>query len=107
MSLLRRFGAARGVLGAAAGLAGAGVVAGAGVTAGLVVGTAGLVGETASVARRGAHASLSLAHAADAQWGGFGVTPKFPQPASVDLLLRHARRTGSDTSLSIARSALV
>ncbi|SDN77421.1 cation-translocating P-type ATPase [Geodermatophilus sp. DSM 45219] len=57
MSLLRRFGAARGVLGAAAGLAGAGVVAGAGVTA-------GLVGETASVARRGAHASLSLAHAA-------------------------------------------
>ncbi|MBK6309679.1 MAG: thioredoxin domain-containing protein [Candidatus Microthrix sp.] len=51
-------------------------------------------------------AVLSLAHAADAQWGGFGVTPKFPQPASVDLLLRHARRTGSDTSLSIARSAL-
>jgi cation-transporting ATPase I len=64
MALLRRFGAARSALGAAAGLAAAGVVAGAGVTAGLVGGTAGLVGETASVARRGARASLSLAHAA-------------------------------------------
>ncbi|WP_448608899.1 HAD-IC family P-type ATPase [Geodermatophilus sp. URMC 60] len=64
MSLLRRIGAARGVLDAAAGLAGAGLVAGAGVTAGLVGGTAGLLGETASVARRGARASLSLAHAA-------------------------------------------
>ncbi|MGY1679093.1 HAD-IC family P-type ATPase [Geodermatophilus sp. SYSU D01176] len=64
MALLRRFGAARSALGAAAGLAAAGAVAGAGVTAGLVGGTAGLVGETASVARRGARASLSLAHAA-------------------------------------------
>ncbi|SNS17235.1 cation-transporting ATPase I [Geodermatophilus pulveris] len=64
MALLRRIGAARGVLDAAAGLAAAGVVAGAAVTVGLVGGTAALVGETASVARRGARASLSLAHAA-------------------------------------------
>jgi hypothetical protein len=46
-------------------------------------------------------AVLSLAHAADAQWGGFGVTPKFPQPASVDLLTTHA----IGHLLSIARSA--
>ncbi|MCB1027830.1 MAG: thioredoxin domain-containing protein, partial [Microthrixaceae bacterium] len=51
-------------------------------------------------------AVLSLAHTADAQWGGFGSSPKFPQSSAIDLLLRHARRTGSDTSLSIARSAL-
>jgi cation-transporting P-type ATPase I len=54
MSLRRRIGSA---LGAAAGLAGAGVVVGAGVTAGLVGGTAGLVEGTA-------RASLSRAHAA-------------------------------------------
>ncbi|MEZ5380936.1 MAG: thioredoxin domain-containing protein [Microthrixaceae bacterium] len=51
-------------------------------------------------------AVLSLARDADAEWGGFGSAPKFPQPSAIDLLLRHARRTGSDTSLSIARSAL-
>ena len=51
-------------------------------------------------------AVLALAHMADAQWGGFGSAPKFPQSSAIDLLLRHARRTGSDTSLSVARSAL-
>ncbi|MBL0203029.1 thioredoxin domain-containing protein [Candidatus Microthrix sp.] len=51
-------------------------------------------------------AVLGLAHIADAEWGGFGSAPKFPQSAAIDLLLRHARRTGSETSLSVARSAL-
>ena len=29
----------------------------------------------------------------DPEWGGFGAAPKFPQPALVDLVLLHARRT--------------
>ncbi len=30
----------------------------------------------------------------DAEWGGFGSAPKFPRPATLDLLARHARRHG-------------
>jgi len=32
----------------------------------------------------------------DAEWGGFGAAPKFPQPALVDLVLLHSMRAGGE-----------
>ena len=42
----------------------------------------------------------------DAQWGGFGGAPKFPQSMSVDFLLRQHRRTGSSDALRAALRSL-
>ena len=36
-----------------------------------------------------------LARSYDTQWGGFGRAPKFPRTVTIELLLRHARRTGN------------
>ncbi|MGI8777004.1 MAG: thioredoxin domain-containing protein [Acidimicrobiales bacterium] len=49
-------------------------------------------GPEASMAARDA-----LAGSFDPQWGGFGRSPKFPQPDTIELLLRlHARRSDAD-----------
>ncbi|HYC01049.1 MAG TPA: thioredoxin domain-containing protein [Candidatus Limnocylindrales bacterium] len=42
----------------------------------------------------------------DAEHGGFGRAPKFPQPSILELLLRHHRRTGSASSLSMVTRTL-
>ena len=42
----------------------------------------------------------------DREWGGFGPAPKFPQPALVELCLRHHRVTGRATSLAMATTTL-
>jgi hypothetical protein len=44
-------------------------------------------------------ATMGMLAAFDAQWGGFGRAPKFPQAMSLDHLLRHHVRTGSTTAL--------
>ena len=41
-------------------------------------------------------AAAELARRFDPEWGGFGPPPKFPQPALVDIALRHARRSTGD-----------
>ena len=52
------------------------------------------------------HVALDLAKKADRDWGGFGATPKFPQPHLISFLLRHYYLTGDRTSLEIACSTL-
>lgn len=55
-------------------------------------------------------ASLELVDAAvstlsqryDAKHGGFGAAPKFPQPVTLEILLRHYARTGDRESLTMA-----
>jgi len=47
-----------------------------------------------------------LRRAADAEWGGFGRAPKFPQTMSLDLLLAHHRRTGDPEALAIVERSL-
>jgi uncharacterized protein YyaL (SSP411 family) len=42
----------------------------------------------------------------DATWGGFGPAPKFPQTQLVELCLRHHRRTGDRSSLTMATTTL-
>ncbi len=42
----------------------------------------------------------------DPTWGGFGPAPKFPQPALVELCLRHHRLTGDRSSLEMATTTL-
>ena len=42
----------------------------------------------------------------DAQNGGFGSAPKFPQPQLVELCLRHHRTTGDERSLTMATTTL-
>jgi uncharacterized protein YyaL (SSP411 family) len=42
----------------------------------------------------------------DAAYGGFGRAPKFPMPASLDFLLRYARRTGDATAVDMVRRTL-
>jgi uncharacterized protein YyaL (SSP411 family) len=42
----------------------------------------------------------------DAEWGGFGPAPKFPNAMAVALLLRHHYRTGSAESLEMATVTL-
>jgi uncharacterized protein YyaL (SSP411 family) len=57
------------------------------------------------------HAILDTAFATmeglfDAEWGGFGGAPKFPQPATIDVLLRHHHRTRNDVAATMARRTL-
>ena len=47
-----------------------------------------------------------LAGRFDATWGGFGGAPKFPQPALVELCLRHHRLAGDERSLTLATTTL-
>ncbi|MHB8682456.1 MAG: thioredoxin domain-containing protein [Acidimicrobiales bacterium] len=42
----------------------------------------------------------------DPHWGGFGPAPKFPQPGTVELCLRHHRLTGDPSSLAMAETTL-
>jgi hypothetical protein len=42
----------------------------------------------------------------DAENGGFGPAPKFPQPQLVELCLRHYRTTGDERSLTMATTTL-
>ncbi len=51
-------------------------------------------------------AVASLASSFDAEWGGFGPAPKFPRPATLELLLRHHRRTGAAASLDMVATTL-
>ena len=51
-------------------------------------------------------AIASLERRFDRVHGGFGGAPKFPQPMLLDFLLRHARRTGRDSALSMALHTL-
>ena len=44
----------------------------------------------------------AMARRYDAVLGGFGRAPKFPQPALLEVLLRHHRRTGEPRSLEMA-----
>ena len=50
--------------------------------------------------------SDALLSQADTRDGGFGRAPKFPQTMSIDLLLRHARRSGDPAARSVALLAL-
>lgn len=45
-------------------------------------------------------AAAALLGELDRRFGGFGEAPKFPQPMSLEVLLRHHRRTGSPEALS-------
>jgi len=56
-----------------------------------------------SVLDRAAH---HLATRFDARWGGFGGAPKFPQPMTIEVLLRHWKRTGGPEALQMAAHTL-
>jgi uncharacterized protein YyaL (SSP411 family) len=47
-----------------------------------------------------------LARTFDARNGGFGTSPKFPQPAAVEFLLRQSRRTGGQREMVMAQRTL-
>jgi uncharacterized protein YyaL (SSP411 family) len=51
-----------------------------------------------------AYAGLRAQH--DDEWGGFGGPPKFPQPMSLDLLLRGLARTGSSVTRAVVETSL-
>jgi uncharacterized protein YyaL (SSP411 family) len=51
-------------------------------------------------------ATMGLLAAFDADWGGFGRAPKFPQTMSLDHLLRRHVRTGSPTALAAVVTSL-
>ncbi len=42
-------------------------------------------------------AALAFTSRFDREWGGFGQAPKFPQPATLEMLLQAAERTGDGT----------
>ncbi len=44
----------------------------------------------------------ALAQRFDAEWGGFGNAPKFPQPSILSFLFSHAARTGNRTATEMA-----
>jgi len=44
----------------------------------------------------------ALAQRFDAEWGGFGNAPKFPQPSILSFLFSHATRTGNQTAADMA-----
>jgi uncharacterized protein YyaL (SSP411 family) len=44
-------------------------------------------------------AAEALVHRFDPEWGGFGTRPKFPEPASLELLAHHWWRSGDPRSL--------
>jgi len=48
----------------------------------------------------------SLAESYDKEWGGFGNAPKFPPSGSLQILLRHAARTGDGAALAMALTTL-
>ncbi len=52
------------------------------------------------------HAVASLAAQYDERHGGFGGAPKFPQPVTLDLLLRHHERTREADALQMAVATL-
>ncbi|HEX8431990.1 MAG TPA: thioredoxin domain-containing protein, partial [Longimicrobium sp.] len=56
-----------------------------------------------SIVERAAH---QLATRFDARWGGFGSAPKFPQPMTIDVLLRHWKRVASPEALQMASHTL-
>jgi uncharacterized protein YyaL (SSP411 family) len=56
-----------------------------------------------SVLDRAAH---HLATRFDARWGGFGGAPKFPQPMTIEVLLRHWKRTAGPEALQMAAHTL-
>jgi uncharacterized protein YyaL (SSP411 family) len=47
------------------------------------------------------NAARQLAGRYDAAWGGFGRAPKFPQPVTLEFLLRHHLRTGEPAALEM------
>ena len=47
-------------------------------------------------------AAQTLGRRYDATFGGFGPAPKFPQPVTLEILLRHHARTSDPSSLSMA-----
>jgi len=51
-------------------------------------------------------ASAALARRFDADWGGFGTAPKFPQPVVLRFLLRHHLQTGDTAALQMVRRTL-
>ncbi|MDZ7615615.1 MAG: thioredoxin domain-containing protein, partial [Patescibacteria group bacterium] len=51
-------------------------------------------------------AETTLRRAYDAQWGGFGKSPKFPQPGSLRFLLRRWRSTGNADLLHMVTGTL-
>jgi hypothetical protein len=61
----------------------------------------GVIGEETSAA-----AASRLRSAFDAQWGGFGGAPKFPQPMVHEFLLRHHARTGDPEALAMVERTL-
>jgi uncharacterized protein YyaL (SSP411 family) len=56
-----------------------------------------------SILDRAAH---HLATRFDARWGGFGGAPKFPQPMTIEVLLRHWKRTAGPEALQMAAHTL-
>ncbi|HEX2204713.1 MAG TPA: thioredoxin domain-containing protein [Longimicrobium sp.] len=48
----------------------------------------------------------TLAARFDARWGGFGGAPKFPQPMTLEAMLRQWKRTGSEEPLRMAALTL-
>jgi uncharacterized protein len=42
----------------------------------------------------------------DARWGGFGEAPKFPQPMTLELLLRHDLSTGAPEAVAMVERSL-
>ena len=54
----------------------------------------------------GATALLQLEEAFDAEWGGFGGAPKFPQTPTLEFLIRHYQRTGASTARTMLTTTL-
>ena len=52
------------------------------------------------------HALGQLASTFDAEWGGFGGAPKFPQAMSLELVLRAHRSSGSGDALTVVTTSL-
>ncbi|MGD2068649.1 MAG: thioredoxin domain-containing protein [Gemmatimonadota bacterium] len=53
------------------------------------------------------HARRFLAERFDPSQGGFGPAPKFPQPSTLEFLLRHHRATGNEQALSMVHHTLL
>jgi uncharacterized protein YyaL (SSP411 family) len=67
--------------------------------------------ETPKVDSAGSQETLSQAFQGlrrefDARLGGFGVAPKFPQPTTLEFLLRHHRSTGNEEALQMVLTTL-
>jgi len=52
------------------------------------------------------NAVRALARSFDSVWGGFGGAPKFPQPMTIEFLLRHHLRDPESDALSMAEKTL-